>query len=179
MSKFLSVVTRCYKRPKMLARNKASLEAQTCQDYEHVFLVDEVGVGIAEANRRLTEAQVSGEYVYVLDDDDEISDPNFINDLQAIARQHAPDVIMVRSENGELGILPAVWNKRLIKDHVDMLNFVVKADVFRQHAHAFANGSIGGDFTFINDVFEHGIYRVHWHDKVVARIQKRSHGEPE
>ena len=164
----------------MLARNKASLAAQTCQDYEHVFLVDEAGIGIAEANRRLSEAQISGEYVYILDDDDEIIDPNFIHDLQAIANQHAPDVIMVRSENGESGILPTckVWHQRPIEGRISMLNFVVKAGVFKKHAEAFAEKEFAGDFTFINEIFQNG-YTVHWHDCVVARIQKRSHGEPE
>jgi len=164
----------------MLARNKASLETQSCQNYEHVFLVDKMGVGIAEANRRLINVQVSGEYVYILDDDDEITDPNFVNDLQAIANQHAPDVIMVRSENGESGILPTceVWHQHPIEGRISMLNFVVKTDVFRKHAQAFTEKGFAGDFTFINEVFQNG-YNVYWHDCIVARIQRRSHGKPE
>ena len=49
MRPFLSVVTRCYKRPDMLNENKASLRGQTDQDYEQLFIVDDVGRGVIRA----------------------------------------------------------------------------------------------------------------------------------
>jgi glycosyltransferase involved in cell wall biosynthesis len=177
---YFTIITRCYKRPKMLERLKASLATQTCQQFGHVLIVDDVGVGIQEANRRLAGAPILGEYVYVLDDDNELTDPSFLADLLDIIQQHAPDVIMVKSENGPLGILPAVgvWRRGPIEGQIDMLNFVVSACVFRKHAAAFGKRQRCGDFDFIDEVFGNG-YRVHWHDRVVARIQRRSNGEPE
>jgi hypothetical protein len=177
---FLSIITRCYKRPKMLAQLRRSLDAQTCQDFEHIQIIDDVGIGVEEANRRLTDVEIRGQFAYVLDDDNELADDEFVASLKEIVKHYRPDVIMVRSENGGLGILPmpGVWGKAPIQGQVDMLNFVVSADVYRAHAAAFDNGYCG-DYHFINDVFQRGAYRVYWHDTVVARIQRRSWGAPE
>lgn len=47
---FLTVITRTYKRPGLLARNQASLAAQTDPDFEQILLVDDAGRGVAWAN---------------------------------------------------------------------------------------------------------------------------------
>ena len=47
---FLSIVTRCSKRPRSLLRAVGSLTDQTDLDAEHIFLVDEKHRGLKFAN---------------------------------------------------------------------------------------------------------------------------------
>jgi hypothetical protein len=69
---FLEVLTRCYRRPGLLAANQASLRAQTCADWTQTLLVDEEGRGIAWSyvNMAGYAPHLVGEYVWILDDDD-------------------------------------------------------------------------------------------------------------
>ena len=71
-SPFLSIVTRCFKRPSLLERNKESVYNQLDQDWEHIFIVDDIGMGMEAANKALAlnKHLISGEYVFILDDDD-------------------------------------------------------------------------------------------------------------
>ena len=183
----LSIITRCYGRPIGLRRNKLSVRKQTRYDYERVLLVDKTGIGINAADARMAAeapALINGDYVYILDDDDLLIDNQFVDHIHAIAQAHDPDIIMVRSDNGRLGILPsaAVWEKKPQPGRVSVLNYVVKAEIWKRHAPAFAtHPTDAGDAMFIVELFRHD-YSVYWLDLVVAMtgpVSGRNHGRPE
>jgi len=179
----LSVVTRCYKRPVGLRRNQLSLMLQTRQDYEQILLVDNVGLGIKAADERMAAeapALINGEYVYILDDDDMLIGNQFIAHIHAIAQTHDPDIIIVKSDNGRLGILPsaAMWEKKPQPGRISTLNYVVKAEIWKRHAPAFAtHPHDAGDAMFVTELFRHG-YSVYWLDAIAAMtgpISGRNH----
>lgn len=181
----LSIITRCYRRPIGLRRNQLSVKLQTCQDYEQILLVDEIGLGINAADARMAAeipARIRGDYVYVLDDDNILIDNGFIARIADIAAWLVPDIIMVKSDNGALGVLPSskVWKGQPILGQVDAMNYVVKADVWKRHAAAWAtHPKDAGDAMFIVELFRHG-YGVHWQNTIVAMtgpIAGRNHGE--
>ena len=188
MMPFLTIVTGTYRRPRMLRRCIASVQAQSDPDYQQVFLTGDDESGIDGFHRRLGDEQhrYCGRYVYVLPDDDLLMDDEFIAGLKRICAEHDPDAVMVRADKLELGILPRVgWGRRPLIGDVDILNYVVRAEVWKRHSAAFAkteypyhNGAYAGDCSFIRDVFASGA-RVWWWDRLVARSQRISRGAPE
>lgn len=169
----LSIVTRCYRRPVGLRRCKLSLALQTSQNFEHVLLVDDVGIGFRAADVRLATdapALINGDYVYILDDDNLLIDNQFVARIEWIAREYDLDVIMVKSDHGRAGILPSpeVWRRRPIATQVDTLNAVVRAEVWKRHVGVFATCQDDArDTAFLTELFNHG-YSIRWLDKVVA-----------
>jgi len=187
---FLTIVTGCYLRPVMLERNITSVLAQTERSWQQIFLYGDAESGIGGFHRRLGERQseYTGRYIYVLPDDDMLIDSGFIAGLRRICAEHDPDVVMVKADKLHLGILPSeqVWGGgKLIFGEVDLLNYIVRAEVWKQHSAAFTNqdypyhhGAYAGDYSFIEDVFKSGA-RVYWWDRLVAKSQRISHGKPE
>lgn len=179
---FLEVVTRTCKRPSLLANNKASLAAQTCDDFTHTIIEDVMGRGIgwAQANLVTVAPKLTGEYIWLLDDDDECIRPDLVAELHQIARAERPDVIMLRMDHGPLGVLPDndYWGKRPAFGHVGCSAYVVKRNVWQAHANIWLNGRYYTDFEFINDVFDADPV-VYWHDVIASRVQRISEGAPE
>lgn len=181
---FLEVLTRHYaKRPTSLERNQASLDAQTDDDWQQTLLIDDVGRGVAWANRQLGiyAPQVEGDYVWVLDDDDVCTRPTLVSELKAIVAAHQPDVIMLRGDCGNYGVLPpdTLWGKPPEFTCVCMSGFVVRRSVFQAFADAWPNTQ-GGDYAFISKVYaatEPG--RIFWHDVTAMRIQYKGGGRAE
>lgn len=169
----LSIITRCYKRPVGLRRNKLSLALQTSQDFEQLFLVDEVGIGINATHARMAAempARISGDYVYVLDDDNVLIDNGFVATIAGVAARLDPDIIMVKSDHGALGILPTavVWKGQPVPGQIDAMNYVVKADIWKRHAATWTmHPKDAGDATFIMALFCYD-YTIHWQDAIVA-----------
>ncbi len=186
MAPFLTVITRCYKRPKMLRANVASLEMQTDQDYEQLFIVDEVGRGVQWANEQFAvhTDRVNGEYVLLLDDDDKLVDREAVAKLKAAARRTGADIVVFRVDHGPLGILPdaIVWEKEPVHCHIGGGDLIVKADLWRRcieyFGHAVSTISPGGDFSFMRELWSHNP-RVCWLDKVLEEVQRISRGAPE
>ena len=146
---FLSIVTRCYKRPEGLARNTASLARQTDRDFEQIFIIDEVGVGIPAANRSLANAEPVGDYVLVLDDDDIISEPKAIEYLKEATADN-PEIVIFKGDLEVLGILPsvAVWGKRPLKGQIAGCNFITRRDVWEKHVASYGADE-AGDYEYI------------------------------
>ena len=178
---FLEVLTRCYKRPNMLQRNIASIANQTDGDFIHTLLVDEQGVGVAGAWAKLRDyaPRLAGDYIWILDDDDECVRPSLVEDLKAIVAQHAPDVIMLKMDHAQWGVKPSSsWGNAPILGDIGMSAFVVKRETWRANADAFRPGRYQGDYDFIASIFNGG-YTVAWYDVVASRVQRISKGEPE
>lgn len=179
---FLTVITRTYKRPNLLANNQRAFAEQTDPDYEQIIIRDEVGVGVAAANVRLrgTAGCVRGEYVLVIDDDDIVVDPGLIADLKRLAVTR-PGVIMVRWDHGPRGVLPAEeWFEHggvPPKAGVGGGAPIVRADVYRALCHTWGN-AYDGDHDFVSSVLTCG-QPVVWHNKVVCAVQQIGLGRPE
>lgn len=181
MMPFLTIVTRTYKRPTFLAQCEASVEAQSSYDnVEHVILRDCVGVGIFGSYRWMIDEadQYKGDYIYCLDDDNVLVDPGFVAALEQIAELYDPAIVMVKAQHPTRGILPHIWKRRPVRNHVDLCNFVVRADVWKANADRFMDIEQAEDFAFIDALFAAG-HSVYWHDQIVARLQKVSWGLPE
>jgi len=176
----VSFVTRCYKRPRMLEANKASVVAQLSQRWEHIYLIDLEGIGVTGANAGLVDAipHVTGDWVMVLDDDVRLIDERLINHVRGAHFANDPDVIMVRCRFPDGHTLPDQgWGERPVKDHVDHACFLVRSGVWRAYAH-LAGADYRGDWQLIDALFEHG-FHVHWLDVVVAEHMRVSWGAPE
>lgn len=172
MAPFLSIVTRhMVSRPAWYAEHCASLDNQTCQDYEHVVITDEVGRGLQWANGQLYEHRDApqGEYVLILDDDDQLADPGAVATLKAAVS--GADVLVFKGEHGpRLGTLPTslVWGKEPVFGHISAQDFIVRREVWRRHIAAFAR-PIAGDYSFLTALWEHGGYSVQWLDRVLVK----------
>lgn len=172
---FLSIVTRhMASRPRMFARCLESLKVQTCQDFEHVVLADEVGRGMAWANRQFFEhrALPQGEYVLILDDDDELATPEAVAILKAAAEASQADIIVFYGEHGErLGRLPTanVWGKAPLYSQISGQDFITRREVWYRHIAAYG-AERAGDFAFLSEVWRCG-YCVHWLGDVLVRAE--------
>lgn len=177
---FLEVLTRTYKRPKMLAANMASLEAQTDDDHIQTLLNDDEGRGIAWSYRNMASYApfLVGRYIWILDDDDLAVSQTLVADLKAIAAAHDPDVIMVKMDHGERGILPnGCWERKPEHGGIGCSAFVVKRRIWQRHA-KHLGAHYAGDFEFISSVFERN-YKIYWFDCVASRVQRISRGAAE
>lgn len=178
----LEVVTRCYRRPNLLAKNTASLQAFLSCGGTQTFLVDDVGMGMAAAQAQLAEFTPCGQYVWVLDDDDECTDRRLVIDLQRITLKHGqPPAVMVRMNHGRLGILPddSTWQQAPRHGHIGVSAIITRRDVWMVHRDAWRSAHYASDFDFISAVYAtHGPHIV-WHDTVASRVQQISVGAPE
>lgn len=174
---FLTVVTRCYKRPEMLANNKKSLANQTSQDYKQVFLVDRIGRGVGAANRALKTAPIVGEYVLVLDDDDMLIHDRAIELLKQAAAD-SPALVIFKADHDYMGILPddLVWERRPLRGHIGSCSFITRRDVWERHIHRYGIDE-AGDYAFLHSVWMDRP-RVVWLDEVFAGVQRISKGRP-
>ena len=81
---YLTVVTRCYKGKEALGINQRSLSNQSDSDWDQVCIHDEVGIGLHKANGLFHQHRhlVKGTYVLLLDDDDKLTDDDFVKKLK-------------------------------------------------------------------------------------------------
>ena len=175
---FLTVVTRCYRRPLLLRANKQSLAMQTDQDYEQLFVVDEVGLGVGHANRALATVSPAGDYVLVLDDDDMLTDIGAIEALKE-ATVDAPDLVIFKCDHAGLGILPdpVIWGRRPLRGHIGSCSFISRRDVWKNHIHRFGVDECG-DYAYLYSVWT-SMPRVVWLDRQLTAVQRISKGQPE
>lgn len=156
---FLSILTRCspYRAARFLERNRASVAEQTDQDIEHVLI--EGGRNFAEAIRSVAKAKslLSGRYVLILDDDNFLCDDEAVAKLRAAAGEGAPDVIMIQSKvYGGFRPHKKAWKKKPVKGWVGAENYVVKLEVWKKHIKAYSRADWGGDFRFIEKLWDEG-----------------------
>lgn len=178
---FMSIVTRhMLSRPVMFQQNVDSVNMQDNQDLEHIIILDDAGLGSGRANimfyRNMD--RVSGDYVFMLDDDDVLVTPDFISDMKGIVKGNDVDVIMIRMMlNGELYPTPIVWKKQPIMNHIGTSNFVIKNAVWKKHIRNFLPIQTG-DYNFIRTVFD-SRPKVTWVDKIYSKTLRVSCGLPE
>lgn len=179
MAPFLSVITRCYKRPIMLAKNKASLKAQTDRDFEHLFIRDDKGRGVGWANGEIAKAEPTGEYVLVLDDDDMMLNHRAIAILK-LATLDAPGMVIFKADHKELGILPskAVWQSRPMQGQIGSISFISRLDIWKRHAKAYGVPK-AGDYNYLHAAWPDVKDHVVWLNELLTGVQRISWGQPE
>ena len=181
---FLSIVTRNHpRRPNLLERCKASIEKQTDKDFQHVILYDEEGLGIPYANQMFSNNRhlMTGEYVFILDDDDVLIVDNFVEDMKQVAKEHGdPGIIFIRMLiNGSLYPSKEVWEKdKMIANHVGSSCSVVLNKLWQENIEYFVTTETPGDFNFIDAVFSRNP-TVYWQDKVYSEASCLSRGGAE
>lgn len=176
---FLSIVTRCHPRGReqMLERNKQSVIMQTDQDWEHVF-ISNAGNTRREADKSFVRVKdrIRGKYVFILDDDDYIVDPDFVACAKSVAKEaDNPDVIMVKMRFLRRGgkLLPdaARWGKPPVMYKIAVSCYLVKRGIWLKHIEVFDYPDFPdlGDFWFIRRLFDVGC-SIYWWDQVVAEV---------
>ena len=181
---FLSIVTRKYKRPVGLNKNMQSVDDLKSNKWEQIFINDDIGKGVLEANKSFSKVKdiIKGKYVFLLDDDDFIVNENMISELEQIAQlNNNPDVIcfkmLIKNKNNCDYPTPDVWGKEPKRGSIGGSCFVVSKEVYQRFIHKFGVYPMG-DFNFINEVFKYDI-KVYWHDKRMAETGKVSRGAAE
>ena len=117
MNPFLTLYTPAFRRPRGLARNFASVAAQTAVAYiEQIVIPDHVGIGIDGMFSRVQHytGAVHGRYVAFLCDDDVLAGPDVVAQVQAHAEAEGfPALIVVQTEkNGSVWPSGAAWPPR-------------------------------------------------------------------
>lgn len=176
----LEIVTRCYKRPVMLAANQASLAALTDGDWTQTLLVDHVGIGVAAANAALAGFEPTGDYVWVLDDDDLCIYPELVYDIKMLQSGSAPDAIFVRFNHGWLGVLPmpAFWRARPECGRIGGSGVIVRRDLWMRCRDAWRTERYESDCDYLQAVYANAT-NIHWHDIIAGRVQRISRGAAE
>jgi len=184
---FLSIVTRCFKRPKMLFRCIESVSKQTDNDYEHVLCVDNIGIATIpgewqkQGDHLFRHARrIHGKYIYMLDDDDFLIDNDFVKGLKEVC-QDDPDVIFVKMSRPFYGvgqILPneRCWGIQPVQDLIGTPCFVVKRETWMNFIPNFRGD--GADFQFIESIFRTNP-KVYWWDRVVTQVGQAGQKRPE
>jgi hypothetical protein len=179
--RFLTIMTRhCVGREELLERNQRSLRRQSDPDFEQILIVDEVGRGLAWAEKQLeaNRDRTSGCYVYILDDDDYLADDEFIKEAKRAASKFNPDVIMVRMRR--LPYYPQVlpengyWSKAPEMGHVGAPCYLVRRELWKAHIHRFSDAPYPGDFYFVRHLYDIGC-SFYWLDRVVAEVDRVGH----
>lgn len=183
---WLSFVTRCYKRPAMLLHLLETIAEQTCGEYENVLLVDAVGHDVTWANAQfeVNKYRVHGRYVYLIDDDDEVIEPELVACVKRIGQTYNPDIIQFRFEHPGGHVMPPdeLWEKPPQGGRIGGSSYVVRLDVWRRHIKYFSQEwsgeSYAGDWGFIRELWKHN-YSVYWCDCVIGRAGRQHLGLPE
>jgi len=175
----LEILTRCYKRPKMLAVNQAALKRQTNPDWIQTLLIDEIGrgVGWSYCNMAAYAPSLLGDYIWILDDDDVCILDTLVDDVGKFARQD-PDIIFVRMDHGSHRILPNHnWGKSPVMGDIGCSAYIVRREIWQAHNTAFTNSYIS-DFHFVKHIYAHTQTHI-WYDVVASAVQRISVGAPE
>jgi len=167
----------------MLTSNIESVLSQSDRDVEQIFIVDRNQAGVLRANISLAQNKdrISGDYVYILDDDTRLEDKDFVAKVRRIAEtEPEPDVIMVKSRRPQFAphILPKpfVWNcsERLALTSTNCLCYVVKRQPWLDCIEAFGEPA-AGDWHFLKAVRDSGASFA-WLDEIVAETQQLGRG---
>jgi glycosyltransferase involved in cell wall biosynthesis len=175
---FLTIITRSFRRPESLARCVKSVACQTDPDVEHIILHDPIGRGVGASYLSLRGLFPHGEYVYLLDDDDYLIEPEFVEVLKRYAKAlESPDVIYVQMNVS--GTIMPEWEEGLQRGRIACSCFAIRREVWLEHVNDFIN-DYSADFYFIHAISICGRMHSEAHLNMIAsQVGKVSHGKPE
>jgi glycosyltransferase involved in cell wall biosynthesis len=164
----------------------ASIRAQTCRDYIHIIHRDDKtaeGYGGLLANQSLAKIKfIDAHYVMVLDDDDMLIEPRFVETFKAEIVREMPEIVFFKGETAGFGTLPGpeCWGRAPIYTGIASFCFAVRTDVWHKYVREFGKQRFGGDFRFIAACYR-GTTTHAWLDLVVAGMQgaKAGRGQSE
>ena len=179
MEPFFSIITRTMPgRAALLERCQRSVSEQTFTRVEHMILRDEVGVGVAVAQKMLWDAQPQGEYVFVLDDDDYLSANDVLDKLhlELILAKPRPPFAVVKVSHGDLGMMPLSWQGEGVprEGWITVSNVVVENAVWHSQREHFGE-RYAGDYDFAKSLFDS--FAPIWIDLDLVTVEKRRLGE--
>lgn len=192
----LTIITRTCRRPQGLYRTIRSVLAQTCKDWQQIFIVDKIGRheegNILWANKQFeaNAHRVDGEYVFPLDDDGILIDTEFVCELGRVANEwNRPEAVLVKTIT--LGAewrtvtlpRPEIWDldweagKRPKAWAGNGYCIVTRADIWRANVEAYHLHGMksGGDWHYCTSLIESGCQFVRL-DLVAARSLSRGRG---
>jgi hypothetical protein len=176
----LTIYTPTYRRPKGLARCRASVQAQTASELvEHLVVEDTVGVGVDGMHAGIIEQaqRARGQWFFVLSDDDVLPDVQVVEDFaRLVSGGLEADVVMA---HGRIGTMtypsPQCWRARPQQGHVSLSNWFVRTEI----ACTIPYGRrYEGDFDHIAAVWDAG-YRFAWWPRLVCLAPGWNRGRPE
>lgn len=173
----VTILTRMHgnRRPQGFALNQASIK-KLKGSFEQIFIKDKAGLGMFAANSsfQLAVPHIRGQWVYLLDDDDYMVDPDII---QKIKKSKA-DVVVVRALIKSTVYPPnALWEKRPKRAGIGGGCVFVRREHFIKYISHFTHERMG-DFEFIDCLFSANL-KVEWMDRLVVKTFKVSHGKTE
>lgn len=181
---FMTIVVRCFRKPKCLRNNRDSIMRQTDHDFERVYIIDPVGYGLGPADEALDQYKHlnMGKYIVTVDDDDYIVDPNFIRKVKVFAeRENYPDAIIWRGRippyDQPLPRINDQWGKRPHKCQIGSFCFGIKREVYNEFVCNCRTGKTG-DFDFINSIWK-AKKQFGWMKDVFMACQQKSYGNSE
>lgn len=181
---FFSVVTRCHCRPNLLAKNIISVDAQTDRDIEQIFIPDFTGNGIPHANKLLyyNRYRVWGDYVFILDDDNELAGIHLVETIKEKARaEDYPDIFVVRGvrPTERITLFPdnKSWRNRELKEATTNAHcYIVKHEVWKHHIKSFGfPPTTSGAWQFPKALIDYGSYRWVWVDIKAGKTTQKGH----
>lgn len=187
--KTIAFITRVHpRRPNMLKRCIESVKMQTSDDYIHILHRDDntkEGYGVPAANRSLMKVKpINARYVMILDDDNMLIDPNFVEIFANAIEKDIPEIVFFKGKIAGNHIFPRpeIWGKPPKFAFIDSFNFAARRDVWINNIEVFGKTAfhgLGGDFTFISSCYSKTKQHL-WLDRIVAQTQKsagRGQGE--
>jgi hypothetical protein len=190
---FLTIFTRACYRPTKLIANIESVQAQTDQDLEQVFVIDNKKRGLAWANSAFWENKhrVLGQYVFMLDDDNFLLNNFFVERLKALVATYdkPPGAVLVRAVRAyDVDVPPRqIWNldweggERPKKWVGNGRCVVTRADLWKECVDAYRGGirgewTSGGDWHFVTALIKTGATFVRMRMRV-SIAQNRGSGQ--
>jgi hypothetical protein len=164
----LEVLTRhLLDRAALLLRQQRSLRALG-PGWIQTLLVDPHRAGVPASHVRLRSVEPSGDFVWVLDDDDLCEDPDLLAHLRP-----GPDLYVVRAHYAEFDDVfpPEVhWRERCVKcGFVGPPNLIIGRDLWLATRHAW-DASYDGDYDWVCEALDRA-QRITWLDRVVATVE--------
>ena len=176
------IITRAFRRPTMLAVNQRSLAASTYTKWKQTLFVDEVGIGVPAANAMLASVDVTGDYIWILDDDDRLTSPNALERVaNKLNNSYASvDAIVVQMDHGRLGVLPsyAFWHKVPPRGQIGVSSVIASRQFWYRYRDRFLSARYDSDYDYVSAVLSSG-GNIIWHDGIVSEVQRISRGAPE
>jgi glycosyltransferase involved in cell wall biosynthesis len=184
--KTIAFVTRVHpQRPKMLAVCIESVKSQTDEDYIHIIHRDDktpTGYGGLLANQSFMKIKsIDAQYVMVLDDDDQLIEPRFVEIFKKKIEGRTPEIVFFKGITAGFGTLPRPerWGRTPLYTEIASFCFAIRTDIWRKYIHEFGRQRFGGDFSFIARCYSKTKDHM-WLDLVVAKMQSvAGRGRPE
>ncbi len=160
--KFLTILTRVHPKRREMTFATNSVLDQTDQDLQHLLIYDptENGIGFPGANALLANVVgIEGQYVMVLDDDDVLTNANFVATMKRAAGKHSPDAIFIRADYGGRVLPPDdEFNQRLVvRGKIGSSCVLASRQLYEACSHKWRTPTYAADYFYLDEVAKRSI----------------------